>query len=218
MNGWEDFAQWAAARGLTISAEQRRQFELFMENLLCWNERINLTAITDENEILTKHFADSLTLLPWLTQTGARLLDVGAGAGFPGIPIKIIRPDIRMTLLDATNKRVNFLNDTVSLLGLDGVECLHARAEELSRDKTYRASYDVCAARAVARLDKLAKYCLPFVKPSGLFLAMKGPDVSAELNDALPALRKYRGEHIETRLIEIVPGLSHSVVAVRKTG
>jgi len=207
-------ATWAQARGIAISESEMAQFQQLKNNLLDWNKKINLTAITQDDDIWQKHFADSLTLLPWLPASAFSMIDIGTGAGFPAFPIKIIRPDANMTLVDSLRKRVYFLRDTAEMLGLTEIECLHVRAEDLMKQR--RAQYDICTARAVARLDKLARWCLPFVKPDGLFLAMKGPDVSEELESAKPAIRKLNGTVVEVQKVEIVPGLIHSIVAIRK--
>ncbi|MCL2399190.1 MAG: 16S rRNA (guanine(527)-N(7))-methyltransferase RsmG [Defluviitaleaceae bacterium] len=200
-----------------MTTSQKEQFDQFKENLLDWNKKMNLTAITDDKEIWYKHFEDSLTLLPWLPKTQInpiKLIDIGSGAGFPGIPLKIMRPDISMTLLDSLRKRIFFLEDTVNRLGLNDVECIHARAEDLAKKENYRASYDICTARAVAGLDKLCTWCLPFVKPGGLFLAMKGPNVHEEVKASLPTIEKLGGKVQEIQFIEIMPTLVHSVVVI----
>jgi len=219
-----DFKSWCAGQGIGINEVQLEQFKLFKDNLLEWNTRMNLTAITDDMGIWQKHFADSLTLLPFLPkarpQKPIRLIDVGCGAGFPGLPIKIMRPDIHMTMLDSLRKRVHFLKDTVSLLALENIECVHARAEDFAEAES---GYDICTARAVARLDKLCKWCLPFVRPAGggdggFFLAMKGPRTEDELSEALSTIHKMRAKVVSTNLIEISPGLIHSVIVICYTG
>ena len=204
----------------SMTAVQLGKFEQFKDNLLDWNKRMNLTAITDDGGIWQKHFADSLTLLPLLPLLSSspdkplRMIDIGCGAGFPGIPIKIMRPDIRMTMLDSLRKRIFFLEDTISLLALEGVECVHSRAEDFIKADGRRGSYDICTARAVAKLDRLVKWCLPFVKPGGLFLAMKGPNVDDEVQEAMPMIRKLGGAVKGIEFMEIMPGMVHSVVVV----
>jgi len=208
------FAAWTQANGITITESELEQFLQLKNNLLDWNKRINLTAITQDEDIWQKHFADSLTLWPWLPTDRFSMIDIGTGAGFPGFPIKIMRPNTDMTLVDSLRKRVYFLRDTVELLGLTDIECLHARAEDLIKQGQHRNQYDICTARAVARLDKLVNWCLPFIKPGGLFLAMKGPDVMEELESAKPAIKKLKGKVADVQKVEIVPGLVHSVVAI----
>ena len=204
-----------------ITDKQLEQLDRFKENLLDWNNRMNLTAITDDEGVWQKHFSDSLTLLPFLPpQSGSplRMIDVGCGAGFPGLPVKIMRQDIFMTMLDSLRKRIFFLEDTISRLNLKDIECIHDRAEDLAKKSEYFRQYDICTSRAVARLDKLCGWCLPFVKDNGLFLAMKGPDVAAELEEAMPVICKMGAEVAEVRLIEILPGMAHSIVAIKKCG
>jgi 16S rRNA (guanine527-N7)-methyltransferase len=176
---------------------------------------MNLTAITDEAEFAVKHFIDSLTLMPWLP-AGAKVLDVGTGAGFPGVPLKIARPDIKLTLMDSLRKRIFFLRETVDGLKLEDVTCLHARAEEFIRKPEHKERYDICTARAVARLTGLVGYTLPFVKPGGLLLAMKGADVTDELNEARPVIKKLGGAVTEVKPVEIGMGITHTVVVIGK--
>lgn len=192
-----------------------KKFEAFKQNLLDWNQRINLTAITDDEGIRQKHFADSLTLLPLLPPIDPiRLIDIGAGAGFPGIPLKIMRPDIRLTLLEARQKKVGFLEDTAAKLGFENVECVHGRAEDFVKEEGRRGGYDIACARAVAPLDRLVRWCMPFVKRGGLFLAMKGPKPDAEVREAESVMRKMGAGVREIKYVEIAPGMVHSVVVV----
>lgn len=148
--------------------------------LLEWNDKINLTAITDINEIIVKHFTDSLTICN-LIEKDSNIIDVGTGAGFPGVPIAIIRKDINVTLVDSLNKRINFLNDLQQKLNLKNVEIIHSRAEELGKKVEYREKYDVAVSRAVAPLNILLEYLVPFTKVHGKILCMKGPNVSEEI-------------------------------------
>lgn len=211
-----ELKMWCKARGIAINDGQLNQFSEYKKNLLEWNQRINLTAITDDEGVWQKHFADSLTLLSFLPDVGREisLIDVGSGAGFPGLPIKIMRPDISVTLLDSLRKRIFFLEDTVNQLGLKDVTCVHARAEDFGKVKAAGRSFDICTSRAVARLDKLCGWCLPFLKPGGIFLAMKGPNVDEELEEALPIICKIGGEVLDVKYVEIVDGMMHSVVVV----
>ena len=202
-----------------ITDKQLEQFARFKKNLLEWNNRMNLTAITDDEDVWQKHFADSLTLLPFLpapSERPLRLIDVGCGAGFPGLPIKIMRPDISMTMLDSLRKRIFFLEDTISRLGFTDIECIHARAEDFVKENGRGRQYDICTSRAVARLNKLCKWCLPFVKNGGVFLAMKGPDTAVELEEALPVISKLGSEVKEVRLVEILPGMRHSIIVIKR--
>jgi len=210
----KELKTWCSNRGININDTQLTQFETYKKNLLDWNQRMNLTAITDDEGVWQKHFADSLTLLSFLPEKDISLIDVGSGAGFPGLPLKIIRPDISVILLDSLRKRIFFLEDTVRLLKLDNIDCIHARAEDFQ--KVTGDSFDVCVSRAVARLDKLCAWCLPFVKPGGVFLAMKGPNVDEEVKEALPGIEKLDGEVVDVKYVEIVEGMVHSVVVIGK--
>lgn len=155
---------------------QLGQFRRYFEILVEVNQVMNLTAITEEDQVAVKHFTDSLTLLPYLERTGAQsLADIGTGAGFPGIPLKIACPALQVTLIDSLEKRVGFLNRVIEELGLEGISAIHARAEDAGRDPKLRSQFDVSVARAVAPMNILAEYCMPFVRKGGHFIAMKGP-------------------------------------------
>lgn len=174
--------------GLTLSENQLAQFTRYYELLVEWNEKMNLTAITQPEEVVEKHFLDSMTLLSWgKLRQGARVIDVGTGAGFPGIPLKIMRPDIDLTLLDGTQKRLNFLGEVCRQLHISSTR-VHKRAEEAGLDKTMRERFDLAVARAVAPMNILAEYCMPLIKMKGHFIAMKGPGGSEELREADHAL------------------------------
>ena len=179
----------AKAVGVKVSPAQAAQLHIYLELLLKRNEEVNLTAVIDPEEVAAKHFGDSLTLLRAVEmKPGAKLCDVGTGAGFPGLPVKILRPDLKVTLLDSTNKRLVFLREVCDALGLPGVTLLHKRAEEAGRDPKLRESFDTVTARAVANLNVLAEYCVPLVKMKGIFAPMKGPGLTEELEDAEKAL------------------------------
>ncbi|MCL2385980.1 MAG: 16S rRNA (guanine(527)-N(7))-methyltransferase RsmG [Defluviitaleaceae bacterium] len=204
---------WAQANGLEITEAQMNALTAHKNQVLTVNQYMNLTAITNEEDFAVKHIIDSLSLLPHISE-GAKVIDIGTGAGFPGLVLRIMREDIKLTLLDSLRKRVNFLRETVDMLGLSNVECTHARAEEWA--KKYPQAYDICTARAVASLDKLAAYALSLVKKGGIFLAMKGPEVSEELQKAKPALEKYRGSVENITIAELTPELRHSIITIRK--
>ena len=193
------------------------KFNLYMKLLLEWNEKINLTAITDPDEIVKKHFEDSLTCLKTgCVKENASVIDVGTGAGFPGVPLKIERDDIKLTLMDSLNKRINFLKTLCSELEIEA-DCIHARAEEAGKNKTYREQFDVAVSRAVANLSSLSEYCLPFVKKGGFFLAMKGKDIDEELNTALPLIERLGGKLKEVQLHHIEDtDITHSIVIIEK--
>ncbi|MCL2216978.1 MAG: 16S rRNA (guanine(527)-N(7))-methyltransferase RsmG [Defluviitaleaceae bacterium] len=205
--------EWAEQNGITLTATQLENLEAHQQRVLTVNQQMNLTAITGPADFAVKHIIDSMTLLPYIKE-GASLIDIGTGAGFPGLVLCILREDLRVTLLDSRNKRVEFLRQTVEELKLSGVDCIHARAEEWARATSTR--YDICTARAVAPMDKLAKYALPLIKPGGLFLAMKGPDVSDELEKAKPALEKKGGTIEKVDTVEIADSLHRSIVVVLK--
>jgi 16S rRNA (guanine527-N7)-methyltransferase len=204
--------------GINLNETQINQFLLYKKLLLEWNEKINLTAIIDENEIILKHFVDCLSIgAVYNIAPNTRIIDVGTGAGFPGVPIKIAYPEVNMTLLDSLNKRITFLDELSLQLGLENVNLVHARAEDGGQNKLYREKYDLCASRAVANLAVLAEYCLPFVAVTGHFVALKGPDVEEELNESKVAIKKLGGEIIDVKKVKIpYSDINHSIVIIRK--
>lgn len=168
--------------GVRITKEIAEKLNLYGNLLLEWNEKINLTAIKEPKEVLYKHFYDCILFLKNVdVKTGARLIDVGTGAGFPGMVIKIVRPDLDVVLLDGLNKRLVFLNDVIEKTGLKGVQTVHMRAEDAGKAARYREAFDIATARAVASMPVLLEYCIPFVKQGGFFVAMKGPSVQEEI-------------------------------------
>jgi len=177
------FARCVAPFGVEPTPELADRLEIYARLLVEWNQKMNLTAITDPVGIAVKHFADSLTVAPLLPAGAFRLIDVGTGAGFPGVPLALLRPDCRLTLLDSLNKRLVFLEEVCRQLDLP-VTLVHARAEEGGRRPDLREQYDVAVARAVAAMPVLCEYCLPFVRVGGRFLALKGPDADRERAEA----------------------------------
>lgn len=177
---------------IKINHNQLEKFEKYMQVLLEWNKKINLTAITKPDDIYLKHFADSLTVLKYL-KSNDKIIDVGTGAGFPGIPIKIMLENTNITLLDSLNKRIKFLNEVISIIDLNNIEAIHGRAEELSRNKIYREKYDIAISRAVANLSTLSEYLLPFVKVGGKCICMKGANVQEEIENAKHAINELGG-------------------------
>ena len=178
---------------IELTKEQIEQFYKYMELLLEWNEKINLTAITEPKEVILKHFVDSLTIVKYI-ENGTSLVDMGTGAGFPGIPLKILRPDIKITLVDSLNKRINFLNEVISNLKLKNIETIHSRAEEFGKNKKYRESFDIATSRAVANFSTLSEYLIPLVTKNGKVIYMKGSDVKEELEEAKNAIKILGGK------------------------
>ena len=178
---------------IKFTEEQLNQFYEYMNLLLEWNEKINLTAITDPNEVILKHFIDSLTINKYIKENNT-LADVGTGAGFPGIPLKILRPDLKITLVDSLNKRINFLNEVINKLNLVNIETVHSRIEDFGKDKKYRESFDFVTARAVANLAVLSEYLLPIAKVGGQCVCMKGSSVEEELSNGKNAIKVLGGK------------------------
>lgn len=198
------FLEYAEKNNIFIPDNATENLNIYGNLLLEWNEKINLTAITEPKEVVIKHFIDSLSLLKIIDpKPGERLIDIGTGAGFPGMIIKILRPDTNITLLDGHAKRFIFLEDLQKNIGLF-TENLHMRAELAAKYKNYRESYDYATARAVARLPVLSEYCLPFVKKSGKFIAMKGPGADEELIEAKKAISILGGKN-ERLILEKLP-------------
>lgn len=202
-----------------FTEEQAENFDTYYKLLIEWNEKINLTAITDEREAAHKHFIDSVSALKCgLFAPKAKIIDVGTGAGFPGLPLKIYRDDLEITLMDSLNKRINFLNEVIDTLGLKGAEAIHSRAEELARNKNHREKYDICVSRAVANLASLTELCMPFVKVGGYFVSLKGPKAHSELEDAKKAIELLGGEFVEIQNYAIdETDLDHNLVIIKKT-
>lgn len=177
---------------IDVSEEIYDKFVLYMKNLIEWNSRINLTAIKDEESIIIKHFLDSIMIKDYIS--GKKILDIGSGAGFPGIPLKILNDNLELTLIDAVNKKVSFINDSIDKLELKKAIAIHGRAEDLGHNVIYRESFDTVVSRAVANMSTLVEYMLPFVKLGGLCLCMKGPDSEEEINDSKKAIKILGGK------------------------
>lgn len=178
---------------IELSKKQIEQFYTYMNLLLEWNEKINLTAITEPEEVILKHFVDSLTISAYIKK-GSKLVDMGTGAGFPGIPLKILRDDIEITLVDSLNKRINFLNEVIKELELREISTVHARAEEFGQNKKYREKFDIATSRAVANLSTLSEYLVPLVKIEGKIICMKGSEVKEEVENAKNAIKILGGK------------------------
>ena len=203
----EILAARAAEAGIPLTAEQIGQFSVYHEMLLDWNTRMNLTALTAPEDVAVKHIIDSLTAYDAALFDGARtLIDVGTGAGLPGIPLAVYAPHLTVTLLDSLNKRVRFLTEVTAAMGLPNVRCIHARAEEAARTAEHRAAYDIVVSRAVARLPVLLEYMLPFVRVGGTLLALKGRAYAEEQKEARRAAEVLGGGRITARPVHL-PGL-----------
>lgn len=204
-----------AQLGLAADETALKRYRTYYENLEETNKVMNLTAITGEDACATLHFLDCAALLGMQDFKGKRVIDVGTGAGFPGLALKIAQPDIELTLLDSLDKRIGFLRDCCEKLGFDDVVCIHARAEEAPA--AYRAHFDIAVSRAVARLNLLCELCLPLVKKNGVFVAMKGPELAEELKEAGKAIALLGGK-VERRVDYTVPGtdVTHNAVIIRK--
>jgi len=198
--------------GITISEEQRILFEKYYDLLIEYNNRFNITAITERQEVINKHFVDSVLGVDKVS--GIRVLDVGSGGGFPALPIKILKPEICLTLLEATGKKCEFLKVVVKELGLKDVTVINDRAETLAKDIKFRESFDCCTARAVARLNTLAEYCMPFVKVGGTFVAFKG-DVEGEITEAQNAIKILGGKLKEDYRYQL-EGAKRALISIEK--
>ncbi len=202
--------------GIELSELQAEKFEKYYNTLIEWNEKINLTRIVEPEEVALKHFADSLSVIKYFDiPENAKVIDVGTGAGFPGLPLKIYRDDINLTLLDSLNKRLVYLQETAEKINAQ-VNTLHSRAEDAGKDKSQRESYDVAVSRAVARLNTLCEYCLPFVKPGGSFIAMKAADYKDEIKEAENAIKVLGGEISSVNDFNLNGAGERAVIVIKK--
>lgn len=206
----------AGKLGISLTDEQKKLFEKLAELLVEQNKTMNLTAITDPDGIAVKHFADSISALSaYDFAENAKVLDVGTGAGFPSIPLLIARPDLEMTMIDSTAKKLKYVASTVEILGLTA-EVLHTRAEEAGQNKVYREKFDIVCSRAVAALNVLCEYCLPFVKVGGVFLAMKAAKAQEEIADAKNAIKTLGGKIVAEKSFSLSDGGERTIVVIKK--
>ncbi|UQZ84496.1 Ribosomal RNA small subunit methyltransferase G [Paenibacillus konkukensis] len=214
------FIDGLKSKNIVLSDEQLSQFETYYKELVEWNEKMNLTGITEREQVYVKHFYDSLSLAFFVPMgEQRRLADIGSGAGFPSIPLKIAFPHLQVTIVDSLNKRIQFLNHLTERLNLSDVQCIHGRAEDIARTPEHRDHYDIVTARAVARLAVLNEFCLPFVKANGHFIAMKGSEVGEEVQEAAFSLKELKGTLVQTHSFEL-PDQEVSkrhLVIIRKT-
>ena len=208
----------ASEANLDLSEEQYEKFIKYMRLLQEWNEKINLTAITEDEEIIKKHFIDCIKAFKSEPIRNAKtIIDVGTGAGFPGLPIAIMNSNIKVTLLDSLNKRINFLNTVVNELGLENVTTIHSRAEDGARKTELRENFDVATSRAVANMAVLSEFCIPYVKKGGYFIALKGPLIDDELKDGDKAIKTLGGELKDIIEVKIEgTDLRHNIVEIKK--
>ncbi|MEC0226803.1 16S rRNA (guanine(527)-N(7))-methyltransferase RsmG [Paenibacillus alba] len=210
----QQFTQLLEKENIFLSAHQLDQFEQYYKTLVAWNEKMNLTGITEREQVYLKHFYDSLSVsFNFSMDSVMSLADIGSGAGFPSIPLKIAFPYLKVTIVDSLNKRILFLKEIVNLLGLTDMDCVHGRAEDIARLPKYRDQFDLVTARAVARLQVLNEFCLPFVKKEGTFIAMKGSEIEEELASASYSLSELKGKVIKVNrmLLPIEESVRHFV-------
>ncbi len=211
------FASLAENAGLSLSDRQKQQFQIYDRMLAEWGGKMNLTAIRTPRGVAEKHFLDSALLLRYYDPPrGAAVIDIGTGAGFPGVPLKILRPDLKLTLLDSLQKRLVFLSALLKTLGIHA-EIVHARAEEAARQKKYRLNYDFVTARAVAAMPVLCEYCLPFLARGGVFAAMKGPNAEKEMQAAMDAVKILGCSYLREVSYFLPSGDGRSLFLIRRT-
>ena len=218
----EQLREEMSSMNIALTDRQIHQFREYFRLLTEWNQVMNLTAITEESDVITKHFTDSVSLVRAIPsiynkETGFRIADVGTGAGFPGIPISIINPGLRVVLMDSLNKRIRFLEETARTLELDHVAAVHGRAEEFGRNRDCREKFDICVSRAVANMSTLSEYCLPLVKQGGKFIAYKSEKAEEEMKSAEGAIKKLGGMTEDILSFQLPNGDERKLVIIGKT-
>ena len=212
----EILEKWCSENSIDITDKQKNAFEKYADMLITWNEKMNLTAITEKSEIAVKHFIDSISVIKVCEiKENSRIIDIGTGAGFPGIPLKIMRPDIELCLLDSLNKRLVFLDELCRTLDIKA-GLIHARAEEYSQKPEYREAFDISISRAVANLPSLCEYCIPYVKKGGSFISMKGPDGENELAQAGNAIKLLGGGKARTSKLTLPDESTRTIIEIKK--
>lgn len=204
--------------GITLNETQKKQFDQFYELLVEWNKVMNLTGITEYEEVNEKHFVDSVSIVKSVDMNQVEsVIDVGTGAGFPGIPLKIVFPHLKVVLLDSLNKRINFLNTVIDELGLENISTIHGRAEDFAKKPEYREQFDLCVSRAVANLATLSEYCIPYVKKDGMFVPYKSGEIDEELEQSKKAVHVLGGKIQDVVKFQL-PGteIGRSFVKIRK--
>lgn len=209
--GIEDF-------GIESNEKMLTNFNIYKELLVEWNQKMNLTGIEDEKEVFIKHFLDSVSAVTkGYIKNGMSLIDVGTGAGFPGMPLKICLPELKVTLLDSLNKRINFLKEVANKLEINDIEFIHGRAEDFGKNEDYRECFDIATARAVAGLPALMEFCVPFIKVGGYFVCLKGPNANLELEESKKAMDVLGIEYIEKIDIKLPEvDLNHNILVFKK--
>jgi len=209
--------------GVELTNDMIDKLFIYMHFLKEYNKKVNLTSIIEDTDIIIKHFLDSISILQYIDiKKEQKIIDIGTGAGFPGVVLKIVADNLQLTLVDSTRKKITFLEELFTKISISEITCIHARAEELCKHRLHNAKYDYCVSRAVSRLAKLSEYCLPYIKPGGLFLAMKGRNYNNELKDAMSIIKQLGCELEETKEIPLPFSSSgkgeivHAIVKIRK--
>lgn len=212
----QELEEKAKLINIELNEEQKEKFYNYMNLLIEWNKKINLTAITEPKEIILKHFIDSLTISKYI-KDDSKIIDVGTGAGFPGIPLKIYNPTLKITLLDSLNKRIIFLKEVIQKLELKDIEAIHGRIEDIAQEKEYREKYDIVTSRAVSTLNVLSEYMIPFSKKEGKSICMKGIDIENELEDAKNAIKTLGGKTEQVEEFKLAnEDIKRNIIIIKK--